>query len=158
MADVIIRKLAESDAEAAAGVFYDAVHFGTASHYNDAQGKAWAPAPPEGTGWRDRLMTQHGFVAELDGAIIGFMTLRPDGYIDFAYVAPGHIGQGIAKQLYDRILAQARDIGVTRLTSDASYPARQFFEQQGWSVIKEQTVTRNGVSMTNFAMEKYLAE
>lgn len=52
----------------------------------------------------------------------------------------------------------ARDIGVTRLTSDASYLARQFFERQGWSVIKEQTLTRHDVSMTNFLMEKYLME
>ena len=31
--------------------------------------------------------------------------------------------------------------------------ALEFFEQQGWSVIKEQTLTRHDVSMTNFLME-----
>ncbi|MEE8296943.1 MAG: GNAT family N-acetyltransferase, partial [Hyphomicrobium sp.] len=92
------------------------------------------------------------------GAIIGFMTLQADGYIDFAYVAPDHIGQGIAKQLYDRTTAEAREIGVQRLYSEASYPARRFFERRGWSVVKEQTITRRDVSMTNFLMEKYLTE
>ena len=154
MPDAIIRRMVEADAEPAASVFYDAVRFGAGGDYDEAQRKAWAPAPPEGSGWRDRLMAQHGFVAEQDGTLIGVMTLRDDGYLDLAYVAPGHMGKGIAKQLYDRIVAKAREIGVMRLTSDASFPARQFFERQGWAVVKEQIVTRGGVCLTNFVMEK----
>lgn len=154
MADVIIRKMTEGDAQAAARVFYDAVHFGACGDYNEAQRTAWAPVPPRGSAWRDRLLAQHGFVAEQNGAVVGFMTLRADGYLDFAYVAPSHIGKGVAKQLYVSIVARARELGLTRLTSEASYSARRFFERQGWRVVKEQTVTRGGVSMTNFAMEK----
>jgi len=55
MADVIIRKLAESDAAAAASVFYDAVHFGAGGQCDGAQRKAWAPAPPERGSWRETL-------------------------------------------------------------------------------------------------------
>jgi len=97
-------------------------------------------------------MEQHGLVAERGGAVIGFMTLRADGYIDLAYVAPGHMGQGIAKQLYVSIVAKA--LGLTRLMSEASYPARRFLERQGWTLIREQTVICKGVSMMNFVMEK----
>lgn len=158
MPEVLIRRLAEGDADAIAGVFFESVRYGACSDYDDAQRNAWAPAPPEDNSRRDRLKGQHGFVAEQDGAIIGFMTLQADGYIDFAYVAPDHIGQGIAKQLYDRTTAEARETGVQRLYSEASYPARRFFERQGWSVVKEQTATRRDVSMTNFLMEKYLTE
>ncbi len=47
-------------------------------------------------------------------------------------------------------------MGVRRLYSEASHLARAFFERQGWSVVREQTVSPRGVPMTNFVMEKIL--
>ena len=78
---------------------------------------------------------------------------RDDGYLDFAYVAPDAMGQGVAKALYDAILAVAEKAGLARLTSEASHLARRFFERQGWRVVEEQSVARNGVTLTNFRME-----
>ena len=84
------------------------------------------------------------------------MTLADDGYIDLAYTSPDHRGLAIGAQLYKVIEAEARRLVVKRLYADASHPARCFFEHQGWKVVREQTVTRNGVALTNFAMEKHL--
>jgi len=39
---------------------------------------------------------------------------------------------------------------------DAETTARLFFERQGWSVVRRQTVWRGGIALTNFAMEKVL--
>ena len=61
------------------------------------------------------------------------MTLKADGCIDLAYVAPDAIGQGVAKALYDAILAEAVAVGIPRLHAEASHLARAFFERQGWS-------------------------
>ncbi len=86
------------------------------------------------------------------------MTLAAEGYIDLAFVAPDAIGHGIGKALYDAILSEASNLGVPRLHAEASHLARPFFERQGWSVVKSQTVTRgDDVAIPNFVMEKILS-
>jgi len=151
-----IRPFRDDDAEATAQVYFDSVRQGTRVYYDDAQRRAWAPARPDLSGWRERLASQTAFVAERNSRVVGFMTLKADGCIDLAYVAPDAIGQGVAKALYDAILSEAVRRGIPRLHADASHLARAFFERQGWLVVTAQTVTRGGVAIPNFVMEKTL--
>lgn len=151
-----IRRFRPEDTAATARLFYDAVHQGTRAFYNETQRAAWAPGVPETDRWLERLTGQSVFVADLEGEVAGFMTLRDDGYIDLAFVAPDLIGQGIARELYRAIEAEAAGMGLQWLFSHASHVARPFFERQGWSIVREQTVSPRGVAMTNFVMEKAL--
>ncbi len=158
MSECLIRPFRDADAEATAQLYFDTVQRGTTAHYNRAQRRAWAPAPPELRRWRQRLASQYTLVAEQEGAVIGFMSLRADGYLDLAYVAPTHLGGGIAKRLYGEILLKAGNMGIRRLYSEASHLARRFFERQGWTLIAEQRVIRGGVGITNFVMEIRLSD
>ena len=151
-----IRRFRDEDAKAAAQVFFDSIHLGTQRHYNENQRRAWAADVPETAKWLDRLKSQTTFIAEQSDRVVGFMTVKPDGYIDLAFVAPDVIGKGVAKLLYASIEAEALKMGVRRLYSEASHLARAFFERQGWSVVREQTVSPRGVPMTNYVMEKIL--
>lgn len=153
MTDVRIRRFRETDAAATARVFYDSIHNATRAFYDAAQRQAWAPRIPDTDAWRARIAPQIAFVAERDGAVIGFMTLRSDGHLDLAFVAPDTVGQGVAKALYDAILAAAFAAGMRRLTTEASLLARPFFARQGWTVLREEAVERDGVRLTRFQME-----
>lgn len=155
---VIVRRFEDRDAEATARIYFDAVRVGARDHYDEAQRRAWAPSVPDTPPWRERLKSQTSFVAERDGAIVGFMTLKPDGCVDLAFVAPDAMGTGVARQLHERLLAKAASMGLRRLNTEASHLARPFFERQGWSVVKQQTVERDGVALTNFVMEKGLVQ
>lgn len=158
MMNVHIRRFRESDAAATARVFFDAVHRATRSFYDAAQRQAWAPRIPDTDAWHARIAPQIAYVAERDGVVIGFMTLRTDGHLDLAFVVPEAVGQGVAKALYDAILREALAAGITRLTTEASLMARPFFERQGWTVQCEQTVERDGVTLTRFLMEHDFGE
>ena len=152
-----IRPFRDDDASAAAQIFFNSVRLGTRDYYDEAQRVAWAPRVPEATKWLSRLKSQTVFVAERSGRVVGFMTLAAEGYIDLAFVASDAIGQGIGKELYDAILAEALNLRVPRLHAEASHLARPFFERQGWSVVESQTVTRgDDVAIPNFVMEKEL--
>ena len=153
---ITIRELREDDLIQTAQVFFDAVQFGTTQHYSQRQKNAWAPDVPELGTWRERLLSQTVVVAELDGKIIGFMTLKSDGCIDLAFVAPEFMGQGVATKLYASVLLSANSSGIDKLVTEASYLARPFFERQGWSVKREQTKFINDVELVNFLMEKNL--
>jgi len=155
---VTVRRFEDRDAEATARIYFDAVRIGAQDYYDEAQRQAWAASVPDTPPWRARLRSQASFVAERDGAIVGFMTLKPDGCIDLAFVAPEAMGTGVARQLYERLLAEAVAMGLRRLHTEASHLARPFFERQGWSVVKQQTVERDGVALTNFVMEKDLVQ
>ena len=145
-----------SEADHLGGIFFDAVREGTAEFYDFEQRRAWASKPPSGPNWASRLAGQKTVVARKAGLPVGFMTLDGDGYIDLAFVAPGHQRQGIGEALYARIESTARDADIDRLHSKASYFARGLFEQQGWEVVRMRQIERSGVTLTNFLMEKRL--
>ncbi|MEE4298348.1 MAG: GNAT family N-acetyltransferase [Pseudomonadales bacterium] len=151
-----IRAYRESDASAIADLFYRAVHETAASHYDAAARQAWAPAPRPAEDWHARLSAMETFVAEDARGLAGFMTLEPDGHIDFAYVRPDVAGRGVAGALYAHIEARARARSVERLYAEASHLALRFFERRGWTLLETQTVERNGVALTNHRVEKRL--
>jgi len=154
--NVTVRRFRDEDAEATARLFFEAVHRGTSPFYDEAERNAWAPRIPETSAWLDRLKPQSVFVAEMDGQVVGFMTLRSDGCVDLAYVLPEMMGQGIAKELHRHTLREAARLGLRKLRADASHLARPFFERQGWTVVRRQCVHRAGVALANSAMEKLL--
>ncbi|MEQ8194825.1 MAG: GNAT family N-acetyltransferase [Rhodospirillales bacterium] len=157
MTDIRIRPFTETDLDATARVFFDAVRHDTKDHYTGEQRRAWAPDVPATPSWRARLEGQTVFVAERNGEIVGFMGLTAEGRIDLAFVAPEMIGRGIGKKLYGEIDAHARAAGLRTLTVHASRQARGFFERRGWRTLRERTVTRGGVDLTNYLMEIELA-
>jgi putative acetyltransferase len=65
-------------------------------------------------------------------------------------------GRGVGRRLYEAVEGEARGSGVGRIFTEASITARQFFERNGFLVVREQRISCRGVEMTNFAMEKQL--
>ncbi|GHD99812.1 hypothetical protein U879_10750 [Defluviimonas sp. 20V17] len=154
------RRFRETDAPACGALFFRAVHEGAASRYTEEQRAAWAPwrvPPPEVLPrLAAKLAEEITWLAEEDGALQGFMSLRKDGYLDMAFVAPERMGTGLAGQLYDRIEAAARALGLAHLTSEASHFSRAFFARRGWQVDAPQQIERRGVRIENFRMSKTL--
>ncbi len=149
-----LRRYAPADAGALARIFYDAIHIGAARHYTAAERTAWAAKVPTPEAWAKRLTGLHTLVAHDPDGPIGFFSLRPDGHLDLAFVAPPAMGQGVGAALLSATETHARDTGLTRLTADASLAAHGFLLRHGWRDIAAQTVERHGVKLRNFRMEK----
>ncbi|HID67649.1 MAG TPA: GNAT family N-acetyltransferase [Roseibacterium sp.] len=157
MNGLIIRPYRPADAIGLATLFHRAVREGAAEKYDCEQRQAWSPEPPTNAGWRARVEEAETIVAERDGRLLGFMTLDMDsGYLDFAYVAPEVMGQGVAAALYAVIEGRARVKGLPRIDTEASLLAEPFFRRRGWQLIKRQQVERCGVKIPNAVMEKRL--
>lgn len=157
MNGLILRSYRPGDAIGLAALFHRAVREGAAAKYDDAQRAAWSPEVPTHEGWRARVEEAMTVVAERDGRLLGFMTLDLEsGFLDFAYVAPEVMGQGVAAALYAMVEGRARVHGHTRLETEASLLAEPFFLRQGWRVVLRQQVERHGVKIPNAVMEKRL--
>lgn len=151
-----IRRYSDADSVACFRVFFTAVHEGTVQHYTPEERRAWLPNDTPTQAWRERLAAQWGWLAERGGKVVGFMTLKPDGYLDLAFVLPDEMGKGTSVAIYDQLERYAQEVGLSELTTDASFLAKPFFQRRGWQVRKQQTVERDRCELTNFKMEKRL--
>lgn len=151
-----IRSFVASDLAEAVRLFTDAVHVGAAYHYDAAQRSAWAPRPADLNHWQARFERLHTLVAERDGQLIGFISFESDGHIDLLFTSPASARQGVASALYQRVEAILYAQQVHELHTEASLVARPFFERQGFEVIAEEIVSRQGVDLIRFRMRKKL--
>lgn len=129
---IAIRPYRAADRGTCVAIFHRAAHEGAAAFYTEAQRQAWAPRPTPDLSQPDRLLDQWAWVSEEDGRVTGFMSLRPDGYLDMAYVLPEVMGKGHAAALYDRLIAKARQLGLARLTVHANPLSHRFLARRGW--------------------------
>ena len=149
-----IRDYKEGDAEKIVRLFYETVHSVNRLDYSQEQVEAWAPEIPDATDWHRRMAARKTLVAEHEGEIVGFVEMEEDGHLDMLYVRGDAVGRGVGQGLYQAVEQEARSRNLRRILTEASITARPFFEQQGFRTVREQTVWRRGVGLTNFVMEK----
>lgn len=151
-----IRAYDAGDAPGIVRLFYETVHSVNRTDYSDKQVEAWAPGVPDAEEWHARMSERLTLVAEEGGEVVGFAELEEDGHLDMLYLRKDAVRRGVGQRLYRAVEQEARGQGLGRIFTEASVTARPFFERQGFRVTQAQTVLVRGVSLTNFAMEKYL--
>lgn len=117
----------------------------------------WASCGESTEHWAD-LLSRLYFMAALDseGHIIGFASIRDDGYLHSMFVHKDWQGRGVATALLKEMEGYARRQGIAQITSEVSITARPFFEKRGYVVQKAQQARANQFEMTNFIMVKNL--
>lgn len=150
---LIIRRYRPSDCICLAELFYQTVHTINAGDYTKEQLDVWAAGCMDLERW-DRSLSQHFTVVAMENDVtVGFGDMDEPGYLDRLYVHKDYQNQGIATAICD-VLEQSA--GVTKITTHASITAKPFFEHRGYKVVREQRVMRDGISLTNFVMEKIM--
>ena len=151
-----VRPYVAGDAPALVDLFRSTVRSVNLADYSDEQVHAWAPDHIDETEWADRMAENTTFVAELDGALAGFTELTSEGHVHMLFAAQDKMRRGVGTGLLHRIEQEANQLGLERLTTDASLTARPAFEKNGYVVIEKQQVTIRGQTLTNFYMAKHL--
>ena len=152
----MIRKYKTGDERYIARIYHDAIFQLAVGDYSQEQLQAWANPPVNCDHWRSRCETKKPFVKELDGHVVGFIELDPDGHIDCTYVDPAYSKQGVMSEIMCAIKKEAKQRNIRRLFAEVSKTARPFFERQGFVWIRDNVVNARGVSLENFIMECYL--
>lgn len=124
--------------------------------YTEEELKVWSSSANKEERWLDMAVNQFVLLAEIDGVLVGFGTLRDYNYIDFFYVHKDFQGMGIARELLARLLQEAESHGTKLLSSDISMTAKPFFEKQGFKVVARQENIRGEVILINYKMIKHL--
>ncbi len=137
-------------------MFVDTITAICKDDYSPEQIMVWTSSIKNTQRWTDIITLQYFLIAEVDGNIVGYISLYDNDYIDLLYVHKDYQRQGIADKLYCEIEKEAIKKGGTVLQSDVSKTARPFFEKKGFIVLKEQTNIRQGVEIINYKMTKQL--
>lgn len=147
---MIIREYQSADCKELTELFYNTVHTVNAKDYTKEQLDVWATGQVNLKKWNQSLQKHFSIVVEDDDVIVGFGDMDKTGYLDRLFVHSDYQGKGIATAICNQLEAAVQGNIVTH----ASITARPFFENRGYKVIKEQQVVRQGISLTNFIMEK----
>ena len=153
---ITIRPYRASDTADIISLFHAAVHTIARQDYSAEQCAAWAPEHLDPSMWESRLKNNHTFVAEHAGTIIGFADITDNGSLEHLYVHPNWQGGRVSLRLLKAIEQSARELGLQKITTHCSITAKIPAQRMGFVVLNEQTVTRKGVTLTNYVMEKKL--
>ena len=157
-----IRPFKSSDIESIIKLFTETVHTIGARYYSPEQVAAWAPKLSETERglvyrrWQTKLENSNTFIAEKEGILIGFGDISTAGHLDHLYVHKDFQGSGASLALLKQLEKKARELGLTKITTDASSMAMPLAKRRGFAVVTKQTVVRKGVELTNYVMEKFL--
>jgi putative acetyltransferase len=149
----MIRKYKPGDELFIGRIFNDAIFQIARDDYTAAQLEAWAKRPADPDYWKRRCLEKEPFVNEIDGKVVGFIELEPDGHIDCTYVDPAYARRGVMSELMDAVKREALTQRIPKLLAEVSITARGFFERHGFVHLKDNLFNVRGVSMLNYIME-----
>jgi putative acetyltransferase len=151
-----VREFQLGDEPALRLVFESAIHEVAIRDYTLEQVNAWAPRQFDQALWAKRMRGIAPFVAELDGVIVAYADVQPNGYIDHFFVAARANRQGIGGRLMRRMHKRAKDLCLTELTSEVSRTAQPFYMHFGFEIVDNHVSEVRGVGIEYAAMRKPL--
>jgi ribosomal protein S18 acetylase RimI-like enzyme len=129
MSDVRIRPAEPEDADAVADVFI--ASFGTLTFLPSLHTDEETVDFITNTVMAEQEVT----LAEVDGAIAGFVAMSGEDLLEHLYVHPDHQGRGIGSALLERAKARMPD-GFRFWVFQANTGARRFYERHGCRVVR----------------------
>lgn len=148
---IVLREYQSTDIKEITRLFYDTVHKVNAKDYSKEQLDVWANKDIDLVAWNSSLLSHYSYVVTMDNAIVGFGDIDKTGYLDRLFVHKDCQGQGLGTVICNKLESI---VGDNIISVHASITAKPFFEKRGYTVVREQTVIRKGISLKNYLMQK----
>jgi putative acetyltransferase len=152
-----LRPMLPADIPVLAAIFVASIEELTGDDYSEAQQIAWAGAADDEENFGARLAGELTLVATIQGAPVGFASLKGADHIDMLYVHPSAVKQGVATTLCDALEKLAGARGAKALTVEASDTAERFFAKRGYVATQRNSVTVGNEWLANTTMTKTLS-
>lgn len=150
-----IRLARQEDIEQIKKLYQETILSVNIKDYTFEQVDLWAKRGVKNDVWLQRINEEYFIVCEIENQIVGFCSLKPDGYLNTLFIHKDFQGQGIAKALLFNIEQHAQEAGIEKLSADVSITANGFFLKNGYTDLGQQTVCI-GIPMINNKMIKQL--
>jgi GNAT superfamily N-acetyltransferase len=155
---IFIRLANRDDTDVILHLFRTTIESVCAKDYTPLQLAAWAGSADDKERWLKLIDEQFFYVAEIHEQLCGFASVTDEGYLDTLYVHKDFQDKGIASLLLNTIELKAKELGLTKIHTDASITAYPFFMKHGFAVTETYIKQRNGVEFLNRKMKKELKQ
>lgn len=156
-ADFEIFRAKKTDAMEIAALFRDTIRNVNSKDYSKAEIEAWSSRYADYDCWESKISEQYFLKAVKGDRIVGFASLRENGYIDYVFTHKDYQGRGIATELTKKLEKKGVAQGFSRFFSEVSLSAKSFFEKNGFAAIKRQKKRTGNEELINFMMEKSIS-
>lgn len=154
-----IRRARTDDLPALRALFRLTVCTVNRRNYSQEEVEDWACCGDDTMRWQRWMAAYRIFVLpDSTGSLIGYTAVSDAGELHSLFVHPQHQGKGVATRLLERAEAVAYAAGARCIVTEASLTARPFFERRGYRTVMQQQRRACRLMLTNFRMEKRLAE
>lgn len=150
-----IRLAKEADIEQIKKLYQETILTVNVKDYTFEQVDLWAKRGVENDVWLQRINEEYFIVCEIENELVGFCSLKSNGYLNTLFIHKDFQGQGIAKALLSTIEQHAQEVGIEEFSADVSLTANSFFLKNGYTDLGQQTVCI-GIAMINSKMIKQL--
>jgi len=152
-----LRPYLPADAPLLVEIFRASITELTADDYSEAQQAAWMAGANDEHAFAAKLAGELILIATVDGAPVGFASLKGGSVIDMLYVHPAVAGRGVGALLCDALEKLAAGRGAEKVTADASDTALGFFQHRGFVAQRRNTVPKNGEWLATTTVMKTLS-
>ncbi len=152
-----IRRAKKSDKESIWRVHTSAIREVCRQQYTEEKGEGWSSFQKPNS-YKEVIETRELFVAEEDGAIVGFGQLDLEKReVEAVYVSPENLGCGIGYHLLQTLEQKATAHGLSKLQLSSTLNAVGFYERAGFSRLGDSKhLLANGMELPCVLMEKAL--
>ncbi len=154
MSAISLRPYLPADAKRCADIFRSSIEELAAEDYDADQREAWASRADDEAAFGARLAEALTLLALIDGAVVGFASLKGGEEIDMLFVDPEFARQGVGRTLVDALTKLAEARGAKRLTTEASDVAKPLFDRLGFAAQKRNLVRTGDQWLANTTMMK----
>ena len=127
-----IRRARQEDSDSIGSVHTAAVRGIRSGVYTSEEIQAWA-VPKKPSSYEESISSKEFFVAEHEGAIVGFGVLNQENSeVEAVYVTPEAGRRGTGLELLRKLEERASDLGLRQLRLNASLNAVAFYQRAGY--------------------------
>jgi putative acetyltransferase len=146
----------ETDIPEITDLFYNTIQFVNIKDYTQEQVDDWSYWHSAMDKWQHGIWNDF-FIKAVDGEnIIGFGSIREDGYLDYLFTHKDYQHRGVGRGLFEKIERHAVAKGHKSIYADVSITARRFFENLGFELEREQLKKSHYLELVNYRMRKAL--
>ena len=149
-----LRPLDLSDYSALKEVYREAICSQGQAYYTPAQIKAWSSLAFLPGVFDQSLAEGKGWVSICNNQVVAFAVRFPSKRLALLYCSGNYSRKGHATALLSKVEEDAKNEGVKRLITEASFLSINLLVKLGWLVKSKEKILISGVSFYHFRMEK----
>jgi putative acetyltransferase len=147
-----LRPYLPADAARCAAIFRASIGALAIEDYSADQCEAWAARADDSAAFGKGLAQSLTLIATIEGANVGFASLKGVDVLDMLFVDPAHARRGVGTTLIDALTRIAAARGADRLSAEVSDTAKPLFQRRGFVAQRRNLVAKGDQWLGNTTM------